>query len=44
MEKIRSAKVIEACVKTSFYMGYKILDCIGTFMGKGYVDGVVEID
>lgn len=40
----KSAEIIEVCVKTSFYMRHKILDCIGTFMGTGDVDGVVEMD
>lgn len=40
----KSAEIIEVCVKTSFYMRHKILDCIGTFMGTGDVDGIVEMD
>ena len=40
----KSAENVEVCVKTSFYMRHKILDCIGTFMGTGDVDGVVEMD
>jgi len=40
----KSAEIIEVCVKTSFYMRHKILDCIGTFIGTGDVDGIVEMD
>lgn len=40
----KSAEIVEVGVKTSFYMRHKILDCIGTFMGTGHVDGVVEMD
>lgn len=40
----KNAKNIDVCVKTSFYMRHKILDCIRTFMGIGDVDGVVEMD
>jgi transposase-like protein len=40
----KSAEIVEIGVKTSFYMRHKILDCIGTFMGTGHVDGVVEMD
>ena len=40
----KSAEIVEVGVKTSFYMRHKILDCIGTFMGTGDVDGVVEMD
>ena len=40
----KSAEIVKTCVKTSFYMRHKILDCIGTFMGTGDVDGVVEMD
>lgn len=35
---------IDVCVKTSFYIRHKILDCIRELMGIGYVDGVVEMD
>ncbi|WP_404988894.1 IS1595 family transposase [Clostridium culturomicium] len=40
----KNAEKIGVCVKTSFYMRHKILDCIRAFMGTGYVDGVVEMD
>lgn len=40
----KNAKNIDVCVKTSFYMRHKILDCIREFMGIGDVDGVVEMD
>ena len=40
----KSAKIVEVCVKTSFYMRHKILDCIRSFMGVGDIDGVVEMD
>ena len=40
----KNAKNIDVCVKTSFYMRHKILDCIREFMGVGDVDGVVEMD
>lgn len=31
-------------VKTSFYMRNKVLDCIKSFMGVGYVEGIVEME
>lgn len=40
----KNAENIDVCVKTSFYMRHKILDCITVFMGIGNVDGVVEMD
>ncbi len=40
----KSARIIEVCVKTSFYMRHKILDCIRNYMGIWDVDGVVEMD
>ena len=40
----KNAKNVGVCVKTSFYMRHKILDCIRAFMGIGDVGGVVEMD
>ena len=40
----KNAKNIDVCVKTSFYIRHKILDCIREFMGIGDVDGIVEMD
>ena len=40
----KSAKIVEINIATSFFWRHKILDCISTFLGKGYVDGVVEAD
>jgi hypothetical protein len=40
----KSAEIVKVGVKTSFYMRHKILDCIGTFIGTGHVDGIVEMD
>lgn len=40
----KSAKIVEVCVKTSFYMRHKILDAIRMFMGIGNIDGVIEMD
>lgn len=40
----KNAKAVDVCVKTSFYMRHKLLDCIREFMGTGDVDGVVEMD
>lgn len=39
----KNVKNIEVSVKTSLYMGHKILDCIRTFMGTYHVDSVVEM-
>lgn len=44
MIKRINAKNIDVCVKTSFYMRHKILDCIRKFMEIGDVDCVVEMD
>lgn len=40
----KSAKIVEINIATSFFWRHKILDCISTFLGKGYVDGVIEAD
>lgn len=40
----KSAKIVEINIATSFFWRHKILDCISTFLGKGYVVGVVEAD
>lgn len=40
----KSAKLVEINIATSFFWRYKILDCISTFLGKGYVDSVFEAD
>lgn len=40
----KNAENIDVCVKTSFYMRHKVLDCIRAFMGIGDVDGIVEMD
>lgn len=40
----KNAKAVDVCVKISFYMRHKLLDCIREFMGIGDVDGVVEMD
>jgi hypothetical protein len=40
----KSAKVVEINIATSFFWRHKILDCISTFLGKGYVDGVIKAD
>lgn len=40
----RSAIQIGVCVKTSFYMGHRILDAIRPYIGMGYLEGVVEMD
>lgn len=40
----KSAKVVEINIATSFFWRHKILDCISTFLGKGYVDGIIEAD
>ena len=41
---IKNAENVGVCVKTSFYMRHKVLDCIRVFMGVGNVDGIVEMD
>lgn len=40
----KNAKDVDVCVKTSFYMRHKLLDCVSEFWGTGDVDGVVEMD
>jgi hypothetical protein len=40
----KSAKIEEINMVTSFFWRHKILDCKNTFLGKGYVYGVVESD
>lgn len=40
----KSAKVVEINIATSFFWRHKILDCISTFLGKGYINGVIEAD
>lgn len=40
----KNAKAVDVCVKTSFYMRHKLLDCVREFLGTGDVDGVVEMD
>lgn len=40
----KSAKIVGVCIKTSFYMRHKLLDCIRTYIGVGYVKGIVELD
>lgn len=40
----KSAELIDVCVKTSFYMRHKILDCIREYIGVGTVKGIVEVD
>lgn len=40
----KNAENVGACVKTSFYIRNKILDCIRALMGIGNVDSVVEMD
>ena len=40
----KNAENVGVCVKTSFYMRHKVLDCIRAFMGVGDVDGIVEMD
>lgn len=40
----KSAKIVEINIATSFFWIHKILNCIITFLGKGYADGVVEAD
>ena len=32
---IKNAENVGVCVKTSFYMRHKVLDCIRVFMGVG---------
>lgn len=38
------AKIIDVGVKTSFYMGHRILDAIKNYQGIGQVSGIVEMD
>ncbi|NSB14100.1 DNA topoisomerase IA [Clostridium beijerinckii] len=38
----KSAKIVEINIATSFFWRHKILDCISTFLGKGYVHGVIK--
>lgn len=40
----KSAKTVGVCVKTSFYMRHKLLDCIRAYIGTGAVEGIVELD
>ena len=40
----KSAKAVGVCVKTSFYMRHKLLDCIRAYIGVGHVEGIVELD
>jgi hypothetical protein len=40
----KSAKIVEINIATSFFWRHKIFDCISTFLGKGYIDGIVEAD
>ena len=40
----QSAKAVGICVKTSFYMRHKLLDCIRAYIGVGHVEGIVELD
>lgn len=40
----KSAEIIDVCVKTSFYMRHKILDCLHEYLGVGSVKGIVEVD
>ena len=40
----KSAKTVGVCVKTSFYMRHKLLDCIRTYIGVGHLKGIVELD
>ncbi len=40
----KNAREVGVCVKTSFYMRHKVLDCIRVYMGIGDVDGLVEMD
>lgn len=38
----KSVKTVGVCVKISFYMRHKPLDCIRTYIGIGHVKGIVE--
>lgn len=40
----KSAQTVGVCVKTSFYMRHKLLDCIRAYIGIGNVEGIVELD
>lgn len=40
----KSAEIIDVCVKTSFYMRHKILDCLHEYLGVGSVKSIVEVD
>lgn len=40
----KSAKIVCINIATSFFWRHKILDCISSFMGIGFVDGVIEAD
>lgn len=40
----KSAKAVGVCVKTSFYMRHKLLDCIRAYIGVGHVEGIIELD
>jgi transposase-like protein len=40
----KSASIVGVGVKTSFFMRYKILDAIRTYMGIGDIAGIIEMD
>lgn len=37
-------KTYSSCVKNSFFMRHKLLDCICEHMGVGMVKGIIEVD
>lgn len=40
----KSAETVGGCVKTAFYMRHKLLDSIRVYIGRGTVEGIVELD
>lgn len=38
----KSVKFVEFNIATNFFWRHKILECISTFLGEGYIDGVIE--
>ena len=40
----KSAKAVGVCVKTSFYMRHKLLDCIRAYIAVGHVEGILKLD
>ena len=40
----KSAEIVGVSLKTSFFMRHKILDAITSFMDKGNVSGIIEMD